>query len=58
MEALLDIDQIAETVGLPADAARVLLELRRQHPAGDYRGRPLWVREAIDVLLVGDGVPA
>lgn len=58
VEALLDLQQIAEAVGLPADATRVLLELRRQHPAGDYRGKPLWVREAIDVLLIGDGMPA
>lgn len=53
--ALLDIYQIADAVGLPVDATRILLELRRQPPAGDYRGRPLWLRESIDVLIVGDG---
>lgn len=51
VEALLDIKQIAEAVALPADAARVLLDVRRQRPAAQYRGKLLWLRDSLDALI-------
>ena len=51
VEALLDIDQIAEAVGLPADATRVLLDMHEQRQAATYRGKPLWLRDALDAVL-------
>lgn len=50
-EALLDIDQIADALQMPAQPARVLLDLYNQPPDATYRGKPLWLRDALDAVL-------
>lgn len=51
LEPLLDIGQIAEAAQLPADAARILLQLHDQRPAASHRGKSLWLRDSVDVIL-------
>jgi hypothetical protein len=51
LEALLDIEQIAEATQLPTGAARLLLDINRQPPAGSYRGKALWLRDSLDAVL-------
>lgn len=45
-DALLDIDQIAQSAGLPIAEARILLSLYRRAPVATYRGRTLWLSDA------------
>jgi len=50
-EGLLDINQIADAVGLPRDATRAMLDLCDLRPAAKYKTRDLWFRNALDALL-------
>lgn len=50
-EALLDIDQITDALGMPEGAARMLLEIHNQPPAATHRGRPLWLRDSLDAVI-------
>ncbi len=49
--ALLDIEQIAEALRTSSDVARPLLDLHGEAPAATYRGRPLWLSDAVHELV-------
>jgi hypothetical protein len=55
---LVDLDQIAQTLGVSPVRARALLAVRGEQPVATYRGRPLWLSDTIHDAALAPSVAA
>lgn len=48
---LIDLEDVARLLGLPAARAETFLTLRREFPVATYHGRPLWLSDTVHALV-------
>ena len=48
---LVDLEDVARLLALPAVRSRTFLMLRREWPVATYHGRPLWLSDTVHELI-------
>jgi hypothetical protein len=49
--ALIDLDDVAERLGIPPAFARDYLDGQRDPPVAIYHGKPLWLADTVHDIL-------
>ena len=51
--ALVDVDEVAQILGIAPHLARSFLESRGEAAVATYHGRPLWLADTVHDVLAG-----